>query len=149
MYGVYIQGLSVAYTSHYLNQRWFSVNWNLRKKPQCNNFDWIKKFWFQKIHLEMVSAKWRPQKIILSRPHFVSSFSCRYTLLSSACGLSSVRTESLPELTMFCLLFLFSLSPLFNIWANQFSSEIVRISVNHVTHWLGCQPFHDIKWHSD
>ena len=45
--------------SHYLNQCWIIVHWNLKNKLQWN-LNKICTFTFKKMHLKMSSVKWRP-----------------------------------------------------------------------------------------
>ena len=45
--------------SHYLNQCWVIVNWNLRNKLQLN-FNQNTKLFIQENHLKISSVKWRP-----------------------------------------------------------------------------------------
>ena len=48
--------------SHYLNQCWKIVNWNLRNREQTSvkSLTKIHTFSFKKMHLKISSVKWRP-----------------------------------------------------------------------------------------
>ena len=88
--------------SHYLNQCWNIVNWNLRNKRQwnCNRNSYI---FIQEMHLKMSPTKWRPfclnvlnqnfTKVCSSRPHPVCDW--RGVIISSDNGLAPNRRPAI------------------------------------------------------